>query len=46
MELDAFVACQVSGTIEVERSAIAQLLIQRIARRIRSIQEAIPTCSN
>ncbi len=25
VELDAFVACQVSGTIEVERSAIAQL---------------------
>ena len=29
VELDAFVACQVSGTIEVERSAIAQLSRQK-----------------
>ena len=29
VELDAFVACQVSGTIEVERSAIAQLARQK-----------------
>jgi hypothetical protein len=29
VELDAFVACQVAGTIEVERSAIAQLARQK-----------------
>jgi hypothetical protein len=29
VELDAFVACQISGTIEVERSAIAQLARQK-----------------
>ena len=29
VELDAFVACQVAGTIEVERSAIAQLSRQK-----------------
>jgi very-short-patch-repair endonuclease len=29
VELDAFVACQIAGTIEVERSAIAQLARQK-----------------
>jgi hypothetical protein len=29
IELDAFIACQIPGTIEVERSAIAQLARQR-----------------
>ncbi|HEY3705030.1 MAG TPA: AAA domain-containing protein [Terracidiphilus sp.] len=29
VELDAFIACQVSGTIEVERSAMAQLTRQK-----------------
>jgi hypothetical protein len=31
VELDAFVACQIAGTIEVERSAIAHLQPHRIS---------------